>query len=142
MSRRKLLTFTCHENMKFGDYILFQEYKQAEHNGKQYLYKISRPTMAIYLGCFVADQTIGFNYVKWNNDNHSEFITNEHVTNYRVVKEVEEIQCHVEWDDCIDILGYWKNKPGWREILHAYRKQNINNTATKYKFEFFDDVED
>lgn len=37
---------------------------------------------------------------------------------------VEEIEYHVEWDDFIDILGHWENKPNWKQILEKYRLQN------------------
>jgi hypothetical protein len=110
--------------LEFGDYILFQEYVQGLHDGIQYHCTISKPIMAIYLGCFIADQTIGFNYVRWNNDRHSVYITNEYVTRYRTCKEVKEIESHIEWCDVIDILGHWKQKPNWKDIIKSYRKQN------------------
>ena len=119
---RKLEKFS-NSNLKFGDYILFQKYDYLHDYNE---YKISKPILAIYLGSFIADQTLGFNYVKWNNDNHSVYITNKHVTNYRVCKEVEKIESHIEWNDYIDILGHWIYKPKWKEIIQAYRKQNLD----------------
>ena len=119
---RKLETFS-NSNLKFGDYILFQKYDYLHDYNE---YKISKPILAIYLGSFIADQTLGFNYVKWNNDNHSVYITNKHVTNYRVCKEVEKIESHIEWNDYIDILGHWTYKPDWKEIIQKYRKQNLD----------------
>ncbi len=119
---------------EFGDYILFQEYKEAEHDGKQCHYTVSKPILAIYLGCFVADQTLGFNYVRWNNENHTVRITNEYVTNYPICKEVQEIENHIEWDDYIDILGHWKQKPKWQEIIKAYRKQNLKQNISSSEF--------
>lgn len=139
MEKRKLNTFIEHGRMEFGDYILFQEYCQKKHDGKQYHFEVSRPIMAIYLGFFVADQTIGFNYIRWNNDNHSVWVSNEHVKNYRVVKEVDQIECHVEWNDYIDILGHWKNKPGWKEILKAYRKQNLKEKTNESEINWDED---
>lgn len=109
----------CSE-LEFGDYILFQEYKQTRHN-----HNISKPILAIYLGCFVADQTLGFNYVRWNNDKRIIYITNEHVTRYPTCKEVSGIEQHIEWDDFIDILGHWKHKPKWKEIIGPFRQQNL-----------------
>ena len=119
---RKLEKFS-NSNLKFGDYILFQKYDYLHDYNE---YKISKPILAIYLGSFIADQTLGFNYVKWNNDNHSVYITNKHVTNYRVCKEVEKIESHIEWNDYIDILGHWTYKPDWKEIIQKYRKQNLD----------------
>ena len=87
------------DKLKFGNYILFQEYIHE---------KISEPILAIYLGCFVADQTLGFDYVKWNNENRENIV---------------KIECHIEWMDYIDILGHWKNKPNWKQIIKKYRKQ-------------------
>ena len=119
---RKLETFS-NSNLKFGDYILFQKYDYLHDYNE---YKISKPILAIYLGSFIADQTLGFNYVKWNNENHSVYITNKHVTNYRVYKEVGKIESHIEWNDYIDILGHWTYKPDWKEIIQKYRKQNLD----------------
>lgn len=123
--KRKIKTFieNC-KDIKFGDYLLFQEYEQLPHDGEQYSYKVSRPILGIYLGCFVADQTLGFNYVKWINENHTVYITNEHVTNYPACKEVSGIDSHIEWSDYLDILGHWKERPGWKEIIKCYREQN------------------
>lgn len=122
---KKLNTFIGHD-MHFGDYILFQEYRQGKFEKDQFHYEISKPILAIYLGCFVADQTIGFNYVRWNNDNHTVCHSNEYVTNYKQCQQVLGVEDHIEWDDMIDILGYWENKPNWKEILKSYRKQNTN----------------
>lgn len=59
---RKLNTFLENlSKLKFGDFILFQEYVY-NYNVKNF--EISKPILAIYLGYFVADQTLGFNYVK------------------------------------------------------------------------------
>lgn len=117
---KKLNTF-LENTLNFGDYILFQEYT---YDGEQY--KISKPVMAIYLGLFVADQTLGFNYVRWNNDRHTEYITNEYVTNFGVCKQVKGIYSHIEWNDYIDILGKWKNKPTWKDIIKSYRNENTD----------------
>lgn len=120
--KKRLNTFIKSRGISFGDYILFQEYKQGKHDGEQYFLEICNPILVIYLGEFICDQTIGFNYVKWLNTNHSEKITNEYVTNHRRWKTVEEIDQHIEWMDYIDILGYWKHKPNWKEIMIGYRK--------------------
>lgn len=126
ISKRKLNSFLRGTSkLEFGDFILFQEYEQDKHDGKQYGYKVSKPIMAIYLGCFFADQTLGFNYVRWNNDKHTVYITNEHVKKYPVCKEVEGIEQHIEWSDYIDILGHWKTKPTWKGIIQSYRQQNL-----------------
>tara|TARA_R110000772_G_scaffold43995_1_gene101236 strand:- start:42860 stop:43258 length:399 start_codon:yes stop_codon:yes gene_type:complete len=119
--KKKIKTLLNSDGLKlqFGDYILFQEYTSDKDN-----FNISKPILAIYLGNFIADQTLGFNYVRWNNDNHIVYITNEHVTKLPMVKEVEKIESHVEWNDFIDILGVWDNRPGWKQILQKYRNQN------------------
>lgn len=104
--------------LEFGDYILFQEY--IFENNK---YRISKPILAIFLGYFVADQAIGFNYVKWCNDKHKVCIKNK--IGYCFSNEqVEKIDFHIEWINYVDILEHWKNKPNWKNILLAYRKQN------------------
>lgn len=132
---KKLNTFSDN-NLKFGDYILFQKYRQDIHNGECYNFKISKPIMAIYLGSFIADQTIGFNFVRWNNDRHSIWVTNKYVTNLRATKEVNYIENHIEWNDYIDILGLWHNKPNWRGILASYRKQNTCTIITEYEIDW------
>ena len=132
--RRSLNRF-IDAKLEFGDYILFQEYEQGKHDGTQYYYKISKPILAIYLGYFVADQTIGFNYVRWNNENHTVYVTNEHVTKYTTCKEVE-IEQHIEWSDYIDILGHWKHKPKWKEIIKSYRQQNLKQNMLSDEIEW------
>lgn len=74
-------------------------------------YKVSKPILVIYLGYFVVDQTIGFNYVRWINENRD---------------EVVGIDNHIEWNDYIDIIGHWKGKPNWKEIIKCYRNENRN----------------
>lgn len=134
----KISRFIGRENkLEFGDYILFQEYEQSKHDGKQYIYKVSKPILAIYLGSFLADQTLGFNYVRWNNDNHTIYITNEHVTRYPMCKQVDSIEQHIEWNDYVDILGHWKQKPKWREIIKSYRQQNLNQYMKSDEIEWF-----
>lgn len=121
----KLNTFIkSSKDWSFGDIILFQEYERAESD-----YKVSKPILAVYLGYFVADQTIGFNYAKWVNPNHTVYISNEHVKNYPACPQAE-IKEHVEWSDYINVLGHWKSKPNWKEILKAYRTQNTKELVT------------
>ncbi len=126
---RKLKRFCEADDLEFGDYILFQEYERGSHDGTQYNYKVSKPILAIYLGYFAADQTMGFNYVIWNNQRHTVYITNQYVTNVGVCKEVDGVHQHIEWNDYLDILGHWNVKPKWKEIMVAYRKQNANTIA-------------
>lgn len=106
---------------RFGDYILFQEYKWVNQQ-----YEVSRPILAIYLGSFPMDQTVGFNYVRWVNENRYTYHTE--YPKVKVFNEVKEIEYHIEWSDYIDILGFWKHKPTWKEILAAYRKLNLSET--------------
>lgn len=108
---------------EFGDFILFQDYNSQ--NGS---YNVSKPIMAIFLGTFIADQTLGFNYIRWINDQHVVVINNENITGYRTCKEVGDIENHIEWFDYVDILGHWRKKPGWKEILQCYRLMNRNLT--------------
>lgn len=122
--------------LEFGDYILFQEYVLKD---KQF--HISKPIMAIYLGMFIADQTSGFNYVRWNNDNHIVYINNENVKNYPTCKEVSGIESHIEWDDYIDILGVWKCKPKWKDIIKVYRTQNKKIVVLQDDVIYYDEYE-
>lgn len=133
MTKKVLNTFIKCGNLEFGDYILFQEYSQNSSDNTK-TYNVTKPILAIYLGSFVADQTLGFNYVRWNNENHTVYITNEHVTHYPTCKEVEKIESHIEWNDFTDILGHWKNKPTWKEIIKVYRTQNVNSRVKHDEF--------
>ena len=117
--------------LEFGDYILFQEYEQDKHDGIQYHYKVSKPILAIYLGRFIADQTLGFNYVQWINENRIVY-----VTKYPTYKEVSGIEQHIEWNDYIDILGHWKQKPNWKEIIKSYRQQNLKQSVSAYEIKW------
>jgi len=106
---KKLNPFSDNCNqLKFGDYILFQEYQDRNYKG---VFKVTKPIFAIYLGFFVADQAFAFNYVKWVNENR---------------EEVYDIDNHIEWSDYINILGIWKVKPTWQEIISKYRNQEID----------------
>lgn len=122
---RKLNTFI--ENcgtLKFGDFILFQEYSYSRHNIN---FSISKPILAIFLGDFIADQTLGFDYIKW-------YKSEANSPNLETT-ELPKITNHVEWDDYIDILGMWSYRPNFRELLSAYRSQNIARTANDKEVE-------
>src|ERR1035437_2825949 len=124
----KIKTFMDNDiKLTFGDFILFQEYEQSTYDGEQYSYSVTKPIFGIFLGSFVADQALGFNYVRWINDNRVVYITNENVTNCPVCKEVDKIEHHIEWSDYIDILGSWSYIPNWKEIIACYRNQNLND---------------
>jgi len=114
----KLKTFYKQPKLKFGDYLLFQEYIPVLDGGK---YVISKPKLVIYLGFFVTEtldvrQALGFDYVEWGNNN-------------RDYNEVRKVENHIEGTDYIDILGHWKNKPSWRDIIKSYRNQNIKEAV-------------
>lgn len=68
-------------------------------------------------------------YIDLANSNHTIYISNEHVKNYPACPQAE-IKDHIEWDDYINVLGHWKNKPNWKEILKAYRTQNTKELVT------------
>ncbi len=114
MNKRKLNTFIkSSKDWKFGDFIIFQEYSEREYDyvEKQYNYKISRPITGIFINNFVADQTIGFDFIKWTRD---------------FPKDQASISCHIEWSDYIDVLGHFKYKPTWKEMLKCFRTQNFD----------------
>jgi len=120
---KKLNKFSDNCNkLQFGDYVLFQEYVREKVDG-EYVFNISKPIFSIYLGSFFADMAISFNYVKWINDNRIDYITNENVKNCPVCREVSGVESHYEWSDYIDILGIWKVRPTWKEIISKYRNQ-------------------
>ncbi len=125
MEKMKLNIYTSNfGNLKFGDFILFQEYTKGVHDGNRYHYSISKPIFAVYLGFFLADQAVGFNYVRWVNENRF----TRSVEGYETNGQVENIECHIEWDDYVDILGHWESRPNWKELLQSYRKQNSDTT--------------
>lgn len=107
----KLVTYINHSRfIEYGDYILFQEYKRNDDCS----YTVTKPILVLYLGAFAADQTIGFEYIKWNKD---------------CSNRPNKIDEHVEWSNYINILGHWKRKPNWKDIIKAYRKQNTKSTV-------------
>lgn len=118
---RKLDTYIAHcPELKFGDFLLFQEYNHLKYNHNTYC--VGRPKLVIYLGFFIADQTLGFNYIQWNNELRPIKITNRYVKNYKSFKQVGKVENHIEWDEFIDILGHWERRPTWKELLSAFRK--------------------
>jgi len=109
---RKLNKFSDNcDKLQFGDYILFQEYKDKNSLSED-MFKVTKPIFSIYLGCFVADMALSFNYVEWINDNR---------------EEVSDFKSHYEWVDCVDVLGIWKVRPTWQEIISKYRNQEIKD---------------
>lgn len=129
---REVNTFGSHRpTMKFGDFILFQEYDNVEYNHE--LHKVSKPRLVIYLGMFVADQTIGFNYIEWVNENKPIYITNSYVTNRKTYKQVGRVKDHVEWDEFIDIIGHWAYRPSFKELITAFRK-GIKEQTTNVRY--------
>lgn len=121
-TKRTLNTFLDIESPKFGDYLLFQEYKPLMKDTMQ----VSKPRLAIYLGSFISDQAISFHYVRWVNENLMEKAPNGYPHN----RMVNRIESHTHWFDAVDILGVWTSRPGWKEILAAYRKQNPETTIS------------
>jgi hypothetical protein len=127
----KLNKFTKNlESLSFGNYILFQEIIQSDESNKICI--VSNPILAIYLGWFPADQTVGFNYIKWNNDKR----LIRTVDNNYEIKEVDSIYCHIEWTNYIHMLGIWNNKPNYKEILLAYRTKINNPILLQSEIEF------
>ena len=114
---RELNTFLKSNKFKFGDYLLFQEYKYDSHIK---LWAVSKPILAIYLGAWICDQAIAFHYIQHINENHW-FVD---VDGYNQPKEVGKVEDHIEWYDYVDILGHWEKRPTWKEIIISYRKQN------------------
>lgn len=108
MEKRKLKSFIS-TKINFGDYILFQEYNSTKDG-----YNVSKPILAIYINCFVADQALGFKFLKMIKEDKSEEF---------------EISTFIEWTDHTDILGFWRNKPTFKELLKAYRNCNKNKAA-------------
>lgn len=98
-----------------GNFILFQEYNPTYKVDRKNAYKVSRPILAVVLDTFVADQTVGFNYVKYVPD------FSERPSNTPVV------DCHIEWSTYIDILGLWTQKPSFKEYRDAARNRERKN---------------
>jgi hypothetical protein len=98
-------------DMKFGDFVLFQEYGQLQHDGTQYHYSVSRPVLAVFVSVQPCDQTVEMVYMPWQNVNR--------------FGAYPRLGAHAEWSNYIDILGRWSHRPTWREILKAYRTLNL-----------------
>jgi len=107
-------------NLKFGEFILFQHYKQNGYNGICYEYSISKPILAIHLRTSIADMALFIDYVEYIKDDFHNF---------------HKIKTIFEWDDAIDILGHWDYMPKYKELLSTYRNKN-NNTTSSNKDDF------
>lgn len=110
----KLKTFLKSRNTQFGDFLLFQEYKKHHYDNEKKLwcYSVSKPIYATYLRCYVVDQTIGFDYLRYMKDCNDDI-------------PMESFWgSHIEWDDYINILGHWKSRPSFKQLLKAYRKED------------------
>lgn len=112
--KRKLNSFIKNvSKLSFGDYILFQEYSKRKWDEptKQYIYEITDPILAIYIGWICVDQTIGFEYILWHNNNK---------------ESISTVLSHIEWNDYIDILGHWSKMPNWKEIKPCWKNRNFD----------------
>jgi hypothetical protein len=104
---RDIEPLSSYDDMEMGDYFLFQNYSSVDNGGSN-MY-VSDPELAMFIGYIFMDQALGCRYIPWIKEG---FV------------EDAEIEDHVEWFDFIDILGHWKYKPTYKEILAAYRKKN------------------
>lgn len=110
---RKLKTLLAHTPLfKIGDFILLQEYIYDFENKR---FNVGEPVLVMFVRHFVADQTIGFDAIKWTKDfsNH----------------EIEQFS-FIEWHDYIDILGHWPKRPTFRELKAAFMTRNNNAFGT------------
>lgn len=113
--KRKLATL-ADSQLEQGDFVIFQVYE-----AKTDIYKVHKPKVAIFLNYDILDQALAFNYVLWLNPSHQ--ILND--SGYMDTKQ-PEINGYVEWSDTIDILAHFKYKPKFKEILEAFRNQNLS----------------
>lgn len=112
-NNKEIKTFTdsaIEKPFGFGEYILFVEYSNF-NSETQTFESVSKPTLAIIVDEWICDMAIAFDYVVWSNFNRR---NSNNAT--------KEILTHIEWNDFIDILGRWENKPTYKEMLEAYRK--------------------
>jgi hypothetical protein len=110
--KRKLTTLVSPllSALKFGDFILMQEYEQLPHDGTQFYYRPAKPVLGVVVGLQIADQTVEMEYVPWQRMDYS--------------APFAKVRSHIEWHDYADFLGHWHSRPTWREILAACRKRN------------------
>ena len=100
------------EELKFGDFILFQNYNNVGIENGQIKYEVDKPAFGIYIEEISTKGSIGFEFIRWRNNNRNNEIREKFVESY------------IEWEDFVDILGHWNHRPSWKEMLKAYRKQN------------------
>ena len=111
MKKINTLILGSHEETpEFGNFILFQEYIHKYDGVKPY-YEVTRPILAVVLDTFIADQTVGFHYVRYV----PEFTLNHFYS--------PKVESHIEWFDYIDILGIWKLKPSFKEYREAAKNR-------------------
>ena len=101
-------------NFEFGDWFLYQQYDHIwDKDIKQYKYMVSKPIMAMFIQWWPCDQTVDVEHLIWSKYGI-----------HRKNQIAANVQWFAEWMDYGDVLGHWKHKPSWKEIIVAYRKQN------------------
>lgn len=105
----------CSSTLNVGDYILFQTFDKVNY-GKGNV-TISKPIYAIYLGGFINEDLIGFNFVRWINPKHK-----IKFNGMVVGKEATRIDYHIEYVNYVHIIKSWKNRPNFNELLTEFRK--------------------
>lgn len=126
---------------QFGDIMLFQEYKSIwDKSARKDIFLVSKPKLVCVLCLGIADQAIEIEYIQYRGDNYWELDKNQR-KKYNLPKDLHwNIDSHIEWTDMINILGYWKSFPNFRELLSAYRKYETRDILTENDI-FLDDAE-
>lgn len=120
---KRKLNQLIYNKLEFGDYFLYQKYiHEFDKETNKYKYKVSKPIMAMFLQWWPCDQTLDAEYLVWLNGNKCGW--KETAEGVRWMQEPAKIETFAEWMDYGDLLGLWKHKPSWKEILPAYRNMN------------------
>lgn len=94
--------------LKQGEFFLFQEFNT--YNG---VAEMSRPVLAMCVEFDVYDQAGVIRYIEFPRTWEEKRLGHRRTS---VIRE------SVLWDTAMYVFGSWVGKPGWKEILAAYRK--------------------
>lgn len=101
---------------KMGDWLLFRHICNEK--------EISEPILALVIGHTIWDQALVLEYVtEWRTwEANTEYNCNPKYNLYVslsfIDKETKQIQF---WTDDIQVLGHWKIKPNFKQLLKSYR---------------------
>ncbi len=102
-------SFLKHQiKLKYGDWILLQEFKKPSFNCDEPIFIVQKPKLALFLKAEIYNNRIGFEYIERTKD-------------FDCRKNYPTFSCDPE--DKIEILGHWVNRPSFKELCRSYKNR-------------------